>query len=232
MGNVMGKKKPLKEVLRENKRMINRAVRELDREKQGLEREEQRLTMEIKKAARANQMASVKIMAKDLVRTRQYIAKFIEMRSHLQGTALKLQTVKSHQAMAEAMSSTAQAMYKMNKVVNVSSITKMMAEFEKENAKTEMMQEIMGDAIDDAMQDDNAEEEEDRIVGQVLDEIGISMAEEVPDAAGLGSLATPTAATPEKVPAAAAAVGGDGGGGGGGDSALSDLEARLNNLKR
>ena len=64
MGNVMGKQKPLKEVMRENKRMINRAVRELDREKQGLEREEQRLTMEIKKAARANQMQSVKIMAK------------------------------------------------------------------------------------------------------------------------------------------------------------------------
>lgn len=136
----MGKKKPLKEVMRENKRMITRAVRELDREKQGLEKEEQRLTMEIKKAARANQMGSVKIMAKDLVRTRQYITKFIEMRSHLQGCALKLQTVKSHQAMAEAMNSTAQAMHKMNKAVNVSSITKMMAEFEKENAKTEMMQ--------------------------------------------------------------------------------------------
>jgi charged multivesicular body protein 2A len=53
---------------------------------------------------------------------------------------LKLQTVKSHQAMAEAMNSTAQAMHKMNKAVNVASITKMMAEFEKENAKTEMMQ--------------------------------------------------------------------------------------------
>ena len=64
MGAVFGKDKPLKEVLRENKRMINRAVRELDREKQGLEREEQRLTIEIKKAARANQMQSVKIMAK------------------------------------------------------------------------------------------------------------------------------------------------------------------------
>ena len=62
------------------------------------------------------------------------------MRSHLQGCALKLQTVKSHQAMAEAMNSTAKAMHKMNKAVNVTSITKMMAEFEKENAKTEMMQ--------------------------------------------------------------------------------------------
>ena len=76
----MGKDKPLKEVLRENKRMINRAVRELDREKTGLEREEKRMIMEIKKAAKENQMAAVKIMAKDLVRTRQHITKFIEMR--------------------------------------------------------------------------------------------------------------------------------------------------------
>ena len=64
MGNIFGKDKPLKEVLRENKRMITRAVRELDREKTTLEREEKRLTMEIKKAAKEQQMQSVKIMAK------------------------------------------------------------------------------------------------------------------------------------------------------------------------
>ena len=64
MGNLLGKEKPLKEVLRENKREINRAIRELDREKAALEREERRLTIEIKKAARENQMQSVKIMAK------------------------------------------------------------------------------------------------------------------------------------------------------------------------
>merc|ERR1712232_643863 len=109
------------------------------------EREEKRLTIEIKKAAKEGQMGPVKIMAKDLVRTRQYISKFIEMRSHLQGCALKLQTVKSHQAMAEAMQNTAKAMVTMNKAVNATSISKMMAEFERENAKTEMMQELMGD---------------------------------------------------------------------------------------
>jgi charged multivesicular body protein 2A len=64
MGNILGKEKPLKEVLRENKRMINRAVREMDREKTGLEREEKRLIMEIKKAAKDGQMGAVKIMAK------------------------------------------------------------------------------------------------------------------------------------------------------------------------
>jgi len=64
MGNAFSSKKPLKEVMRENKRMVTRAIRELDREKAGLEREEKRLTMEIKKAARENQMSSVKVMAK------------------------------------------------------------------------------------------------------------------------------------------------------------------------
>ncbi len=56
MGGVFGKEKPLKEQLRENKRMITRAIRELDREKRSLEKEEQRLTIEIKKMAKENQM--------------------------------------------------------------------------------------------------------------------------------------------------------------------------------
>jgi charged multivesicular body protein 2A len=215
-------------------------IGELDRETRSLQREEQRLTIEIKKMARENQMKAVKIMAKDLVRTRQYITKFIEMRSHLQGCALKLQTVASHAAMAEAMKSTAIAMRKMNKAVDVPAINKMMAEFEKENMKSEMMQEIMGEAIDGAM--DNDEEEEDRVVAQVLDEIGIAMSEGIPNAPelGLGGGVTNGAVKADggKVALAAGDNGGndtgDAGSGGGGasDTALSDLEARLNNLKR
>ena len=241
MGNLFGKEKPLKEQLRENKRMITRAIRELDRETRALQKEEQRLTIEIKKMARDNQMKAVKIMAKDLVRTRQYITKFIEMRSQLQGCALKLQTVKSHAAMAEAMQSTAVAMRKMNKAVDVPSINKMMAEFERENMKSEMMQEMMGDAIDDVMEND--EEEEDRIVGQVLDEIGINITEGIPNAPELGMTTAmangAVAADGGKVAVGlgenggtSGGTGGGGGEGGGGDAAISDLEARLNNIKR
>ncbi len=189
-------------------------------------------------------MKAVKIMAKDLVRTRQYITKFIEMRSHLQGCALKLQTVASHAAMAEAMKSTAIAMRKMNKAVNVPAINKMMAEFEKENMKSEMMQEIMGEAIDGAM--DNDEEEEDQVVAQVLDEIGIAMSEGIPNAPELGLAAGSSVSNGAvKTNGGKVAIGtgetgsggGDtgevrGGGGGASDTALLDLEARLNNLKR
>ena len=117
----------------------------------------------------------------------------------------------------------------MNKVVDVKSINKMMADFERENMKKEFMQEIMGDAMDDAMEEDGDEDEEDKIVSQVLDEIGISFGEEVPDAptlgTGIGAGGMGNTAGGGKVAEAA-------GGGGGGDSALSELEERLNNLKR
>jgi len=220
MGNIMGKEKPLKEVLRENKRMITRAVRELDRERSALEREEKKLTIDIKKMAKEQQMGAVRIMAKDLVRTRAHITKFIEMRSHLQSCGLKLQTVKSHQAMGEAMRNTTKAMVQMNKAVDAPAISKMMAEFEKENMKSDMMQEIMGDMLDDAMEQDGDEEDEDKIVSQVLDEIGISFGEEIPDAPMVGAGTTAAAASNgEKTPVLV-------------DPALNDLEARLNDLNR
>jgi len=124
--------------------------------------------------------------------------------------------------MAEAMKATAKAMYKMNKAVDVPAITKMMAEFEKENAKTEIMQEIMGDTLDEAMADENTEEEQAQIVNQVLDEIGISFGEEMPEAASMGTPALKESAGSTKVAVAADCD----------DAALSELEARLNNLKR
>jgi len=157
----------------------------------------------------------------------------IEMRSHLQGCALKLQTVKSHEAMASAMKSTTTAMMKMNKAVDAPAINKMMRDFEKENMRSEMMQEIMGDMMDDALEADGDAEEEDKIVNQVLDEIGISFAEEVPDAPMLGTgtqIQAPSGA--QKVAEAAGGGGGPGPAPSSNDPALNELEERLNNLKR
>lgn len=78
-------------------------MRELDRERTGLERQEKKIIMDIKKMAKSGQMDAVKIMAKDLVRTRNFIKKFILMRANIEAIALKLQTLKSQAAMANAM---------------------------------------------------------------------------------------------------------------------------------
>ena len=57
----------------------------------------------------------MKIMALDLVRTRRYVKKFILMRANIQAVSLKIQTLKSQNAMAEAMKGVTKAMQSMNK---------------------------------------------------------------------------------------------------------------------
>ncbi|KAJ8611653.1 hypothetical protein CTAYLR_007895 [Chrysophaeum taylorii] len=234
MGQVWGRQVPLKEVLRKNKREIQKAIRELDRERANLEKQEQKLIADIRKFAKDGQMGPVKIMAKDLVRTRTYITKFIELRSHLNAVGLKLQTVKSQEAMADAMKSVTKAMIRMNKVVNIPSIQKIMTEFARENERAELTQEVMGDMLDDAMEQDGDEEEQEKIVGQVLDEIGINFGDTVPEAPTMAAHAQADAEPSAQPAAVAQGEGGATGGGGGGtsDATVSDLEARLNNLRK
>ena len=71
----------MKDLIKENKRTINRAIREIDRERMRMEREEKKLISDIKKMAELNQTKPMQIQAKELVRTRNYITKFIQMRS-------------------------------------------------------------------------------------------------------------------------------------------------------
>ncbi|KAF1787990.1 hypothetical protein GQ600_27739 [Phytophthora cactorum] len=80
-----GYAKTLKEQLRENKREINRAVRQLDRERTNLQLQEKKLIIEIKKMAK------------------QHITKFYTMRSQLQAVSLRLETAKSAEAMTSAL---------------------------------------------------------------------------------------------------------------------------------
>ena len=50
---------------------------------------------EIKKNAKAGQMGAVNIMAKDLVRSKRFVQKMIEMRSHLWGVQQRMHEMKS-----------------------------------------------------------------------------------------------------------------------------------------
>src|SRR5579859_4907289 len=86
-----GKRLTPAERLRQHQRSLEKAQRELDRERTKLEQQEKKLINDIKKSAKAGQMPACKIMAKDLVRTRRHIQKFYQMKTQLQGIALRIQ---------------------------------------------------------------------------------------------------------------------------------------------
>merc|ERR1719188_2583502 len=97
---------------------------------------------DIKKEAKAGRVDTAKIMAKDLVRTRGYIKKMFQMKSHMEAISLRLQTMQSSMQMAQCMKG----------------VTKVMG----------MKEDMMADAVDDAFADDEDEDAEDEILGSVL----------------------------------------------------------------
>ena len=81
--------------------------------------------------------------------------------------------------MAKAMSGVTKAMGNMNAAMNIPAMQKIMQEFERENEKMDITQETMDDAMDGVMGDADDSEEEDLVVQQVLDEIGIGVGQQV-----------------------------------------------------
>ncbi|OAJ43406.1 hypothetical protein BDEG_26769 [Batrachochytrium dendrobatidis JEL423] len=208
MDFLFGSRKTPAEMLKQHQRALNKAQRDLDRERTKLEQQEKKLIADIKRTAKAGQMGACKVMAKDLVRTRRYVQKFYQMRTQLQAVALKIQTLRSTQSMADAMKGVTKAMRSMNKQINLPQISKIMMDFEQESEMMDMKEEMMNDAIDDVMEDGDEEEESDRIINEVLDEIGISVNQSLADAPN-----SKLNAKAEEVPE-------------------DDLQARLNSLRQ
>eukprot|EP01117_Protostelium_nocturnum_P000092 TRINITY_DN1017_c0_g1_i2.p2 TRINITY_DN1017_c0_g1~~TRINITY_DN1017_c0_g1_i2.p2 ORF type:complete len:210 (+),score=82.45 TRINITY_DN1017_c0_g1_i2:2453-3082(+) len=209
MAFLFGKKKTMKEILREHQRNINRAVRDIDRERTSLQNQEKKIIAEMKALAKKGQMGAIKIMAKDLVRTRNNVSRFYKMRTELQAVGLRIQTVASQNAMAEAMKGVTKAMMTMNKRMNIPQMQKIMMEFEKQSEMLDMKQEMMSDTMDDVFEEEGEEEETEEVINQVLDEIGINLSSQFADA--------PASTVPSKV-----AV----------DNEDSELQARLDNLRK
>lgn len=71
----------------------------------------------------------------------------------------------------------------MNRSMNLPAIQRIMRDFERESATMDMKDEMMGDAVDEAMDDEadgvGEEEESDNILKEVLDEIGVSVGQQV-----------------------------------------------------
>eukprot|EP00743_Colponemidia_sp_Colp-15_P016773 GILK01020563.1.p1 GENE.GILK01020563.1~~GILK01020563.1.p1 ORF type:complete len:178 (-),score=47.70 GILK01020563.1:132-641(-) len=124
--------------------------------------------------AKQDQMDSVRIMAKDLVRTRKFAQKMYRMKTQIQGVSLRLTTMQATGQMTKAMMGVTKAMQMMNAKMNIPQMQAVMREFEKQNEIMGMKEEMMEDAVDEALDDDlDAEENEEVEIRKVMDEIGL-----------------------------------------------------------
>lgn len=192
--NLLHRETP-EEAMKKYKRNLDRTARELDRERTKMQQQEKKLVVEMKKMAKQDQIDSVRVMAKDLVRTRKYCNKFYKMKASVQAVSLRLSTMQSTAAMTKAMAGVTKAMRSMNGHMNVPALQNICREFERQNEMMGMKEEMMNDAIDDVMDEDADEEDETEVeINKVFDEVGLEFKSKV----GVSDAAMPAGKLTEK----------------------------------
>jgi charged multivesicular body protein 2A len=212
--------------------LLDKSIRELDRERSSLLSQDKKLAAEIKKLARQGQLEAVKLMAKDLVRTRHSIAKLHVLKSQLQAVSLRMQTLKSTQTMADAMRGVTRAMKDMNSQLNVPRLNNIMQDFERQNGRMENTTDTLSDTIDNTMIADGEEEESEELVSQVLDELGCNIDVQLVDAPNSrDGVQVPKVAAPQAQTFEYVLEGADSTTDAHGNSIDDDLQTRLDNLR-
>jgi charged multivesicular body protein 2A len=209
----------VKQVMRENRRGIQRAIRDLEKEKRTFEEQERVLTANLRKIAKDGVDAREALvpLAKGLVRMRNAVKHAAQMHMQLQAVDLRLQTLTCTYTMGMALKGATKAMKAANMSVGVNDIMKIVRDFERSTSQSEEMAKIMDETIDESFSAAGEEEvESDELVNQVLDEIGCTVASDM--------ISLPVPLAPKN----------HAGGGNGGDAMRilsDDLESRLQSLK-
>lgn len=173
--NLFAKKPTVKEQMRTNERAMRKTQRDIEKDRRDLEKQEKQLEMEIKKLAKQGNKEGCAVLAKQLIQVRKQKARTYTASSKVSSVGAQSKAMHSNVKLAEAMSATAKTMGAVNKQMNPQGVMKTMQAFEKESTKMEMSEEMISDSLDNILDESGDEEEQDAIVQQVLDEIGIEI---------------------------------------------------------
>ncbi|NWZ65145.1 CHM2B protein, partial [Acrocephalus arundinaceus] len=187
------------DIIKEQNRELRGTQRAISRDRAALEKQEKQLELEIKKMAKTGNKEACKVLAKQLVQLRKQKNRTYAVSSKVTSMSTQTKVMNSQMKMAGAMSATAKTMQAVNKKMDPQKTLQTMQNFQKENMKMEMTEEMINDTLDDIFDASDEEEESQDIVNQVLDEIGIEISDKMakaPSAArGLPSASASTAAT-------------------------------------
>ncbi|CAM4819048.1 unnamed protein product [Rotaria magnacalcarata] len=192
---MFSKKPSVTEQAKAHSRELRTTDRDLVRDRRKIEVEEQRLMNEIRKAAATNNKKAVEILAKQLIKVRNQKDKSLQASGQIQSLATQSTMMASNVRLAGAMETTAKTMSKMNKVMNPEQMSKVSQQFVQEHTKFAITDDMIGESLEAALGQEGDSEEEDAIVNQVLDEIGISLNNKIANAPHVPAAASSVAAS-------------------------------------
>ncbi|KAL3776739.1 hypothetical protein ACHAW5_006441 [Stephanodiscus triporus] len=173
-------KEKAKAAQKETKLTVRSNQRQMDRDIRDLDRQEKLLLQQIKARAKTPGVnpqndAGLKAQAKELVQLRKQREKMYETKAHLSSVGMQATAMASQVTMVTAIGNVSTALSAANGVMDPKRLGQTMAEFAKQNEMAQMKEEMMNDALAEAFDDSDLEEEADDVTSQVLAELGVEM---------------------------------------------------------
>jgi division protein CdvB (Snf7/Vps24/ESCRT-III family) len=151
----------------------------MEREIRELDKQEKQVTMELKQRAKtvggSTKDSALNALAKQLVQVRKQREKLFAAKAHIGAVGMHATSMASQVAAASALGSVTEAMGVANSAMDVKATMKIMQEFSRENERMEVKQEMIDDALMDAFDNEDVEEEADLLTSQVLAELGVEL---------------------------------------------------------
>lgn len=173
---------------------------------------------EIKRAAKQNDVASARILAKEYVRSNKAVERMITSKAQMNSVIMTMEGNLATAKVAGCFARSTEVMAGMNRLMRVGEVQAVMQAMSAEMIKAGLIDETVSDAME-VLDDDDLDEAADEEVTRVLEEITTGV---------VGQMA----ATPaRRVAAGAAAAPADAAAESDEDPALADMEARLQALQ-
>ena len=184
LGDLFGKKptprEQAKAAQKETKSTVRSNQRQMDRDIRDLDRQEKLLLQQIKQRAKAPGVnpqtdSALKAQAKQLVQLRKQKEKMYQTKAQLNSVGMQATAMATQVSAVTAMGSVTEALSSANTAMDAKKMGKTMAEFQRQNEIANVKEELLNDALADAFDESDVEEEADDVTAQVLAELGVEM---------------------------------------------------------
>jgi len=169
--------------LKEAKKATRKQTRQISREIKHAEMEEKKIMRDMKKHAANGRTDCAKVLAKQLVRTRQQQTKMYQTNAQINGMAMQADSMKNTLAMTNALKSGVDVMQTVNSTMDPAAMQALGADFLVEQQKAEITTEMFDDLFDDLMEGE--EEEANEEIDKIMDELAMGQMEGAKGTQGL-----------------------------------------------
>jgi charged multivesicular body protein 3 len=166
-GGLFHKTTPEEEV-KQWTRSLRSEQRKIEMQITKIRREEAKTKMAMKQAAKQGDEVAVRMLAKEMIRSRKAVNRMYASKAQMNSVAMQLQNQVSQLKMTGSLKKSGEIMKEMNNLVKVKEVQQSMMAMSREMAKAGLIEETMNETIDSALDDDISDTELEDEVNKVV----------------------------------------------------------------